>query len=147
MEALLAGVDSIGRVESFFDAISYQKGGSIVRMMRAFLNNRRISQERYGLRRSLLQVCCSNCLCRCLTVSATLSCTPHILRITPLPSHPPLSPAALSLLWIPFPDLCPDLPALPVSPLAFDQAVAIVDLSTLNHRWQCWYQTAATTTL
>ena len=59
---LLAGVDSIGRVESFFDAISYQKGGSIVRMMRAFLNNRRISQEQYGLRRSLLQVC-SGCLC------------------------------------------------------------------------------------
>ena len=55
--SLLTGVDSIGRVESFFDAISYQKGGSVIRMMRAYLNNRRIRQEQYGLRRSLLQVC------------------------------------------------------------------------------------------
>ena len=67
-EALLAGVDSIGRVESFFDAISYQKGGSIVRMMRAFLNNHRINKEPYGLRRSLLQVCCPDCLCMCAPV-------------------------------------------------------------------------------
>ena len=52
-----AGVDSIGRVESFFDAISYQKGGSVIRMMRAYLNSRRIGEEQYGLRRSLLQVC------------------------------------------------------------------------------------------
>ena len=54
--SLQAGVDSIGRVESFFDAISYQKGGSVIRMIRAFLNNHRISAEPYGLRRSLLQV-------------------------------------------------------------------------------------------
>ena len=50
------GVDSTGRVESFFDSISYNKGGSVLRMMRAYLNNRRISDEQYGLRRSLLQV-------------------------------------------------------------------------------------------
>ncbi|KAL0050168.1 hypothetical protein WJX82_005668 [Trebouxia sp. C0006] len=53
--ATITGVDSTGRVESFFDSISYNKGGSILRMMRAFLNNRRIGDEPYGLRRSLLQ--------------------------------------------------------------------------------------------
>lgn len=51
-----AGVDSTGRIESFFDAISYQKGGSVIRMLRAFLNNQRVADEQYGLRRSLLQV-------------------------------------------------------------------------------------------
>lgn len=54
---LHAGVDSVGRIESFFDAISYQKGGSVIRMLRAFLNNQRVGDEQYGLRRSLLQVC------------------------------------------------------------------------------------------
>ena len=57
LSGLHAGVDSVGRIESFFDAISYQKGGSVIRMLRAFLNNQRVGDEQYGLRRSLLQVC------------------------------------------------------------------------------------------
>lgn len=67
-----AGVDSVGRIESFFDAISYQKGGSVIRMLRAFLNNQRLSDEQYGLRRSLLQVCLCH-LCYKLHASTSRS--------------------------------------------------------------------------
>ena len=68
------GVDSTGRVESFFDAISYQKGGSIIRMMRAYLNNRRIDDETYGLRRSLLQVMHLLCM-QYLTQRCAFACS------------------------------------------------------------------------
>ena len=78
-----AGVDSTGRVESFFDSISYNKGGSILRMMRAFLNNRRIGDEPYGLRRSLLQVAaltCCNSSCLLVMFTAECACQPAVHR-------------------------------------------------------------------
>ena len=80
----VAGVDSTGRIESFFDAISYQKGGSVIRMLRAFLNNQRVADEQYGLRRSLLRVITD-------------------LIPSPLPPSPhPLLPPPCSCLCVPF---------------------------------------------
>lgn len=120
--SLLAGVDSIGRVESFFDAISYQKGGSIIRMIRAFLNNRRISQEQFGLRRSLLQVCCSGCLCVCVRPCdcACVCLCPAVLVIQ--------SPPSTSLLCSLSPSLPPMLLPTSLPPLCLTLPLAFLSL-------------------
>ena len=35
-----AGIDNNDRIESFFDNVSYQKGGAVLRMLRAWLTRR-----------------------------------------------------------------------------------------------------------
>lgn len=47
-------MDTAERVEAMFDGISYDKGGSVLRMLRAYLN--RLQDPPPPLRRSLLQV-------------------------------------------------------------------------------------------
>ena len=47
-------MDTAEKVEAMFDGISYDKGGSVLRMLRAYLN--RLSQDKPPLRRSILQV-------------------------------------------------------------------------------------------
>ena len=47
-------MDTAERVEAMFDGISYDKGGSVLRMLRAYLN--RLKDPMPQLRRSLLQV-------------------------------------------------------------------------------------------
>ena len=37
---MTAGIDNNDRIESFFDGISYQKGGAVLRMLRAWLTRR-----------------------------------------------------------------------------------------------------------
>lgn len=53
--ATLTGVDSTGVIEYFFDGISYQKGGAVLHMIRAYLNRDQLGANQYGLRRRLLQ--------------------------------------------------------------------------------------------
>ena len=53
-QGVLAGMDTAERVEAMFDDISYDKGGSVLRMLRAYLN--RDADPKPLLRRSLLQV-------------------------------------------------------------------------------------------
>ena len=50
---MCAGMDTAERVEAMFDSISYDKGGSVLRMLRAYLN--RVSDPKPLLRRSLAQ--------------------------------------------------------------------------------------------
>lgn len=47
-------MDTAERVEAMFDGISYDKGGSVLRMLRAYLN--RLRDPMPPLRRALLQV-------------------------------------------------------------------------------------------
>ena len=47
-------MDTAERVEAMFDGISYDKGGSVLRMLRAYLN--RLQDPMPPLRRALLQV-------------------------------------------------------------------------------------------
>ena len=54
------GVDSTGVIEYFFDGISYQKGGAVLHMIRAYLNRDQLGANQYGLRRRLLQVSSSS---------------------------------------------------------------------------------------
>lgn len=54
MVILRAGMDTAEKVEGMFDSISYDKGGSVLRMLRAYLN--RLTSPMPLLRRALLQV-------------------------------------------------------------------------------------------
>ncbi len=40
LAGLSAGIDNDDHIESFFDGISYQKGGAVLRMLRAWLTRR-----------------------------------------------------------------------------------------------------------
>ena len=51
---LAAGMDTSEKIEAMFDPISYEKGGSVLRMLRAYLA--RNADKQPLLRRSLLQV-------------------------------------------------------------------------------------------
>ena len=51
-----AGIDNNDHIESFFDGISYQKGGAVLRMLRAWLTRR---DDRAGAQPRLRCALCS----------------------------------------------------------------------------------------
>lgn len=57
---IAASLDSMGAPAGFFDGIEYQKGGSVMRMLRAYLNRDRVPAAQLAYTaggRKLLQVC------------------------------------------------------------------------------------------
>lgn len=54
-------LDELSAPDAFFDDIEYQKGGNVLRMLRAYLNHERIAPEELAYAsggRKLLQVGC-----------------------------------------------------------------------------------------